>query len=325
MTPKYVSENFWNNKKVVVTGGAGFLGTRVVERLITLGASEVFVPRKSNYDLVNIEDVIKLLKDARPNIVIHLAAKVGGIWANKLHPAEYFYENLMMGVQLFHNCWQEKIEKFVSVGTVCSYPKYANTPFSEDELWNGYPEETNAPYGLAKKMLLVQSKTYKEQYGFNSINLLPANLYGPGDNFDEASSHVMPALIRKCFNAKNQNVSEVEVWGTGSASREFLFVDDAAIGIVSAAEFYNQSEPVNLGSGEEITIKSLATKIAIATGYEGKFAWDSSKPDGQPRRKLDTSRALKEFGFQAQTKLDDGLKKMADWYIDSKLSEYKYS
>ena len=320
MTPKYVSENFWNNKKVVVTGGAGFLGARVVERLITLGASEVFVPRKSNYDLVNIEDVIKLLKDARPNIVIHLAAKVGGIWDNKLHPAEYFYENLMMGVQLFHNCWQEKIEKFVCVGTVCSYPKYANTPFSEDELWNGYPEETSAPYGLAKKMLLVQSKTYREQYGFNSINLLPANLYGPGDNFDEATSHVIPALIRKCFNAKNQNVSEVEVWGTGSASREFLFVDDAAMGIVSAAEFYNQSEPVNLGSGEETTIKSLATKIAIATGYEGKFAWDSSKPDGQPRRKLDTSRALKEFGFHAETKLDNGLKKMADWYIDSKLS-----
>jgi len=320
VTPKYVSENFWNNKKVVVTGGAGFLGARVVERLITLGASEVFVPRKSNYDLVNIEDVIKLLRDARPNIVIHLAAKVGGIWDNKLHPAEYFYENLMMGVQLFHNCWQEKIEKFVCVGTVCSYPKYANTPFSEDELWNGYPEETSAPYGLAKKMLLVQSKTYREQYGFNSINLLPANLYGPGDNFDEATSHVIPALIRKCFNAKNQNVSEVEVWGTGSASREFLFVDDAAMGIVSAAEFYNQSEPVNLGSGEEITIKSLATKIAIATGYEGKFAWDSSKPDGQPRRKLDTSRALKEFGFHAETKLDNGLKKMADWYIDSKLS-----
>ena len=303
-----------------MTGGAGFLGARVVERLITLGASEVFVPRKSNYDLVNIEDVIKLLRDARPNIVIHLAAKVGGIWDNKLHPAEYFYENLMMGVQLFHNCWQEKIEKFVCVGTVCSYPKYANTPFSEDELWNGYPEETSAPYGLAKKMLLVQSKTYREQYGFNSINLLPANLYGPGDNFDEATSHVIPALIRKCFNAKNQNVSEVEVWGTGSASREFLFVDDAAMGIVSAAEFYNQSEPVNLGSGEETTIKSLATKIAIATGYEGKFAWDSSKPDGQPRRKLDTSRALKEFGFHAETKLDNGLKKMADWYIDSKLS-----
>ena len=303
-----------------MTGGAGFLGARVVERLITLGASEVFVPRKSNYDLVNIEDVIKLLRDARPNIVIHLAAKVGGIWDNKLHPAEYFYENLMMGVQLFHNCWQEKIEKFVCVGTVCSYPKYANTPFSEDELWNGYPEETSAPYGLAKKMLLVQSKTYREQYGFNSINLLPANLYGPGDNFDEATSHVIPALIRKCFNAKNQNVSKVEVWGTGSASREFLFVDDAAMGIVSAAEFYNQSEPVNLGSGEETTIKSLATKIAIATGYEGKFAWDSSKPDGQPRRKLDTSRALKEFGFHAETKLDNGLKKMADWYIDSKLS-----
>ncbi len=305
---------------MVVTGGSGFLGARVVQRLIALGASEVFVPRSINYNLVNAEDSIRLLKDTKPNIVMHLAAKVGGIGDNKLHPAEYFYENLMMGVQLFHSCWQEQIEKFVCVGTVCSYPKYANTPFSEDELWNGYPEETSAPYGLAKKMLLVQSKTYREQYGFNSINLLPANLFGPGDNFDEATSHVIPALIRKCFDAKNQNENEVEVWGTGTASREFLFVDDAAMGIVSAAEFYNDSEPVNLGSGEETTIKSLASKIAIATGYEGKFVWDSSKPDGQPRRKLDTSRALKEFGFRAQTKLDDGLKKMADWYIDSKLS-----
>lgn len=320
MTSKYISKDFWNKKRVVVTGGAGFLGARVVQRLITLGASEVFVPRSINYNLVNAEDSIRLLKDTKPNIVMHLAAKVGGIGDNKLHPAEYFYENLMMGVQLFHSCWQEQIEKFVCVGTVCSYPKYANTPFREDELWNGYPEETSAPYGLAKKMLLVQSQTYREQYGFNSINLLPANLFGPGDNFDEATSHVIPALIRKCFNAKNQNKNEVEVWGTGSASREFLFVDDAAMGIVSAAEFYNQSEPVNLGSGEETTIKSLASKIAIATGYEGKFVWDSSKPDGQPRRKLDTSRALKEFGFHAQTKIDDGLKKMADWYIDSKLS-----
>ena len=320
MTSKYIPKDFWNKKRVVVTGGAGFLGARVVQRLITLGASEVFVPRSINYNLVNAEDSIRLLKDTKPNIVMHLAAKVGGIGDNKLHPAEYFYENLMMGVQLFHSCWQEQIEKFVCVGTVCSYPKYANTPFREDELWNGYPEETSAPYGLAKKMLLVQSQTYREQYGFNSINLLPANLFGPGDNFDEATSHVIPALIRKCFNAKNQNKNEVEVWGTGSASREFLFVDDAAMGIVSAAEFYNQSEPVNLGSGEETTIKSLASKIAIATGYEGKFVWDSSKPDGQPRRKLDTSRALKEFGFHAQTKIDDGLKKMADWYIDSKLS-----
>ena len=305
---------------MLVTVGSGFLNKRVVQRLIALGASEVFVPRSINYNLVNAEDSIRLLKDTKPNIVMHLAAKVGGIGDNKLHPAEYFYENLMMGVKLFHSCWQEQIEKFVCVGTVCSYPKHANTPFSEDELWNGYPEETSAPYGLAKKMLLVQSKTYREQYGFNSINLLPANLFGPGDNFDEATSHVIPALIRKCFDAKNQNENEVEVWGTGTASREFLFVDDAAMGIVSAAEFYNDSEPVNLGSGEETTIKSLASKIAIATGYEGKFVWDSSKPDGQPRRKLDTSRALKEFGFRAQTKLDDGLKKMADWYIDSKLS-----
>jgi GDP-L-fucose synthase len=325
VTSKYVSKGFWNKKRVVVTGGAGFLGTKVVERLIESGASEVFVPRSINYNLVNREDAIRLLKDAKPNIVIHLAAKVGGIWANKLHPAEYFYENLMMGVQLFHSCWQEKIEKFVSVGTVCSYPKFATTPFSEDALWDGYPEETNAPYGLAKKMLLVQSQTYRDQYGFNSINLLPANLYGPGDNFDDTSSHVIPALIKKCVKANNENLTDVEVWGTGSASREFLFVDDAAKGIVAGAEFYNCSEPVNLGSGEEVTIKSLASKIAKSTRYGGNFVWDSSKPDGQPRRKLDTSRALKKFGFQSETKLSDGLKETAEWYSDSILQDTNFS
>tara|TARA_Y100001936_G_scaffold248316_1_gene295911 strand:- start:581 stop:1552 length:972 start_codon:yes stop_codon:yes gene_type:complete len=317
---KHISKDYWNNKRVLVTGGAGFLGTKVVERLVAAGVSEVFVPRSNNYNLVKLEDAVRLLADSRPNIVIHLAAKVGGIMANKLHPAEYFYENLMMGVQLFHSCWKQEIEKFVSVGTVCSYPKYADTPFSEDALWDGYPEETNAPYGLAKKMLLIQSKTYREQYGFNSINLLPANLYGPNDNFDDSSSHVIPALIKKCVKAKDEHLDDVEVWGTGSASREFLFVDDAATGIVAATEFYNDSEPVNLGSGEEVTIKSLVSKIAMATGYDGRFIWDSSKPDGQPRRKLDTSRALKKFGFEAKTKLDIGLKETADWYVNSNLS-----
>ncbi len=308
------SVNFWANKRVTVTGGAGFLGSFVVAELKKRGATEIFVPRRKDYDLVRHEDVVRVLEDGRPDVIIHLAAHVGGIGANRLHPAEFFYDNLMMGVQLMHEAWKRGVEKFVAIGTVCAYPKYTPVPFKEDDLWNGYPEETNAPYGLAKKMLLVQAQAYRQQYGFNAIYLLPVNLYGPGDNFDLESSHVIPALIRKMVEAQERGDDEVVLWGDGSPTREFLYVEDAAEGIVQAAERYNGPEPVNLGSGQEISIKNLAETIARETGFNGKIVWDTTKPNGQPRRALDVSRAKKYFGWQAHTPFSEGLKRTVAWF-----------
>ena len=290
----------------MVTGGAGFLGSWVVEKLKERGCRRVFVPRSKDYDLRQSHDIQRAIKDATPDIIIHLAARVGGIGANRAHPAEYFYDNLMMGVQLLHEAWRAGVEKFVAIGTVCAYPKYTPVPFQEDHLWDGYPEETNAPYGLAKKMLLVQSQAYRQQYGYNSIFLLPVNLYGPGDNFDPESSHVIPALIKKCVEAIERGDDAIEVWGDGSPTREFLYVEDAAEGILLAAERYNDSLPVNLGSGDEISIKNLVETIARLTGFQGKIVWDTTKPNGQPRRKLDTKRASECFGFRAKTDLESG-------------------
>ena len=309
-----VSTDFWNNRRICVTGGAGFLGSFVLEELYRRGARQVFVPHIEQYDLVNIEDVQRMYTDARPDILIHLAALVGGIGANRARPAEFFYVNLMMGVQLMHEAWKRGIEKFVVLGTVCAYPKYTPIPFREETLWDGYPEETNAPYALAKKSLLVQAQAYRQQYGFNAIYLLPVNLYGPRDNFDLETSHVIPALIRKCIEAQDRGDKEVVLWGDGSPTREFLYAGDAAQGILSAAEHYNGSEPVNLGSGQEISIKELAEKIAHLTGFQGRLVWDTSKPNGQPRRALDTSRAAQFFGFRAQTTFDEGLRKTIQWY-----------
>ena len=308
--------SFWAEKRICVTGGAGFLGQAVVKKLIERGAIEanIFIPRSSQYDLVDGDAIERLLSDSQPDIIIHLAAQVGGIGANREHPAEFFYNNLMMGVQLLHKAWQHGVEKFVAVGTICAYPKFTPVPFKEEELWNGYPEETNAPYGLAKKMLLVQSQAYRDQYGYNSIYLLPVNLYGPGDNFDPASSHVIPALIKKCVDAQAAGAEEIVVWGDGSPTREFLYVDDAAEGILLAAEHYNDSEPVNLGSGMEISIKDLVEEVANATGFEGKLVWDTSKPNGQPRRCLDVTRAKEWFGFEAQMPFDEGLQRTVAWY-----------
>jgi len=309
---------FWKNKRVCVTGGAGFLGSAVVAKLYQRGAEEIFVPRSSEYNLVDGDAIDRMLDDARPDVVIHLAAQVGGIGANREHPAEFFYSNLMMGVQLLHKAWEKNIEKVVAIGTICAYPKFTPIPFKEEDLWIGYPEETNAPYGLAKKMLLVQSQAYRQQYDYNSIYLLPVNLYGPGDNFDPQSSHVIPALIKKCIDAQEQGVDEIIVWGDGSPTREFLYVDDAAEVIVLATEKYNDSEPVNLGSGLEISIKDLIEQIAEATGYTGKLVWDTSKPNGQPRRCLDTHRAKDWFGFEAQMSFDEGLKRTVAWYREHK-------
>ena len=306
---------FFENRRVVVTGGAGFLGGFVTEGLKTRGCQNILVPKLEDYDLVEMDDIVRMYEDMRPDIVIHLAAAVGGIGANREHPGEFFYKNLMMGVQLIEKARQRNIEKFVAIGTVCAYPKYAPVPFREDDVWNGYPEETNAPYGLAKKMLLVQSRSYRDEYGFNSIFLLPVNLYGPGDNFDPASSHVIPALIKKCVDAIESGADHIDCWGTGKASREFIYAGDTAEGILLATEFYNGSEPVNIGAGFEITIKDLAEKIARLTGFAGEIRWDSSKPDGQPRRCLDVSRAKEYFGFEAKTPFDEGLKATIDWYV----------
>jgi len=309
---------FWENKRVLVTGGAGFLGSFVVEKLRERGCKDIYVPRSKDYDFVEMEVVRRLYRDARPDIVIHLAAKVGGIGANRANPGKFFYDNLMMGVQMMEVGRQFGIEKFVALGTICCYPKFTPVPFKEEDLWNGYPEETNAPYGLAKKMLLVQSQSYRQQYGFNSIFLMPVNLYGPGDNFNPNSSHVIPALIKKCFDAIKNDEREIVVWGTGKATREFLYVEDAAEGILLATEKYNKSDPINLGAGFEISIKDLAELIAKLTGFKGKIVWDTSKPDGQPRRMLDTSKAEKEFGFKSKTGFEEGLKKTIEWYRDRK-------
>jgi GDP-L-fucose synthase len=307
--------NYWTNRRVCVTGGAGFLGSFVVEELQRLGAKEIFVPHYEDYDLVKLSDIQRMLAKAQPEVIIHLAALAGGIGANRARPADFFYINLMMGVQLIHEAWKAGVEKFVAVGTICAYPKITPLPFKEENLWDGYPEETNAPYGLAKKMLLVQAQAYRQQYGFNAIYPLPVNLYGPRDNFHLETSHVIPALIRKCVHARNHGLPEIVLWGDGSPTREFLYVADAAHGLLLAAEHYNGSEPFNLGSGQEISIKDLALLIARLTGFEGRIIWDTSKPNGQPRRALDTSRAEQYFGFRAQTALEDGLQRTIDWYI----------
>lgn len=305
----------WAAKRICVTGGAGFLGTHLIDDLRRRGAENIFVPTIEEYDLVDRDAIQRLLADSDPDVIIHLAAHVGGIGANLEHPAEFFYDNLMMGVQLMHQAYEVGVEKFVAIGTVCAYPKFTPVPFKEDDLWIGYPEETNAPYGLAKKMLLVQSQAYRDQYGFNSIFLLPVNLYGPGDNFDPRSSHVIPALIRKCVEAKESGQDHIVVWGDGSPTREFIYVTDAARGIALATERYNESNPVNIGSGFEISIKDLVSKIAKMTGFEGELVWDTSKPNGQPRRALDTSRAKEKFGFVAKTDFDEGLQETIDWYL----------
>ena len=298
----------------MVTGGAGFLGRAVIRRLEVGGATDVFVPRSAAYDLRTTEGIERALADGRPEVVIHLAAVVGGIGANRENPGRFFYENAIMGIGLMEQARLAGVAKFVQVGTVCSYPKFTPVPFREDDLWSGYPEETNAPYGLAKKMLLVQGQAYRAQYGFDVIHLIPVNLYGPGDNFAPASSHVLPALIRKCLEAIESGAGHIEVWGTGSASREFLYVDDAAEGIVLGAERYDGSDPVNLGVGREITIRELITLIATLTGFTGEIRWDPTKPDGQPRRALDTSRARERFGFTATTGFETGLRATIDWY-----------
>jgi GDP-L-fucose synthase len=335
--------DYWQTKRIIITGGAGFLGSVMVKALAERGACDILIPRIEDYDLTQRQNVARLLEDAMlpidarprhlqpanlPNfqpsdlaafqpsdlVILHLAARVGGIGANLEHPADFFYDNLMMGVELMHQAWEHGVGKFVALGTVCAYPKFTPVPFQESDLWNGYPEETNAPYGLAKKMLLVQAQAYRQQYGFNSIFLLPVNLYGPGDNFDPVSSHVIPALIRKCFETQARGEKELVVWGDGSPTREFLYVEDAAEGILLASERYNGPDPVNLGSGYEISIKALAELISRLTGFNGTLVWDTSKPNGQPRRALDINRAESLFGFRARTSFEDGLRRTIEWY-----------
>ncbi len=301
--------------KIVVTGGAGFLGSRVVALLQNRGHKDVFVVRSAQYNLLEQSAVRQLLHDQKPDLIIHSAAAIGGIGANRAEPGKYFYENLIMGTMLQEEARRSGVKKFLSIGTVCSYPKVTPVPFCEDDLWNGYPEETNGPYGLAKKMIMVQAQAYRQQYDFNAVHLLMANLYGPGDNFDPEKSHVIPAMIKKCLEAKAAKAKSIELWGDGSASREFLHVQDAATAVVLAAERYNESQPVNIGSGSEVTIRDLATKVAAMTGFTGEFVWDRSKPNGQLRRKLDTSRAKDKFGFEHQVCFDDGLRETIDWYL----------
>ena len=320
--------SFWGDKRVIVTGGAGFLGNFVVDKLKQRGAMEIIIPRIEEYDLTELESIDRLFDNlgiantSRPGSelsdvnIIHLAALVGGIAANRERPADYFYANLMMGTQLMHEAWQRGVDKFVAIGTICAYPKFTPLPFKEENLWDGYPEETNAPYGLAKKMLLVQAQAYRDQYDFNAVYLLPVNLYGPGDNFNLQTSHVIPALIRKCVEAQERGDDNIIVWGDGSPTREFLFVEDAAEGILLATEHYDGSEPVNLGSGQEISVKDLAQTISRLTGFSGELVWDTSKPNGQPRRVLDTTRAEQYFGFRAQTDFEEGLSRTIEWFKD---------
>ena len=305
------------DKRITLTGGKGFLGKHLIQALQNQGYHQIAIADLPEYNLINIDDVKKLYEETKPDIVIHLAAKVGGIGFNQENPGSLFYENILMGVQLIHEAYLKRIEKFVALGTICAYPKFTPVPFKEDDLWNGYPEETNAPYGLAKKMMLVQSQSYRQQYNFNSIFLLPVNLYGPGDNFDPSSSHVIPALIKKCVDARRKKDQEIIVWGTGKATREFFYVEDAAEAIVLATEKYNKSEPINIGAGFEISIRDLTELIVELTGFKGKITWDATKPDGQPRRMLDTTRARNEFGFQAKTGFREGLQKTIAWYEEN--------
>lgn len=308
-----------SKKRITITGGKGFLGTHLVRILREVrGYKNIFIADLPEYDLRNIGDIKRMFDDDRPDIVIHLAAVVGGIGANRENPGKFFYDNAIMGIQLMHEAYLRGIEKFVAIGTICCYPKFTPVPFKEEDIWNGYPEETNAPYGLAKKMLFVQSQAYRQQYDFNSIFLMPVNLYGPGDNFDPKSSHVIPALIRKCIEAKEREDDHIEVWGTGNASREFLYVEDAAEGIILATEKYDKPDPINIGAGFEISIRNLVELIAKLTDFKGKIVWDTTKPDGQPRRMLDVSKAEKEFGFRANTSFEEGLKKTINWYISTR-------
>ncbi|MFZ1041282.1 MAG: GDP-L-fucose synthase [Anaerolineales bacterium] len=319
-----MAESFWQNKRVILTGGAGFLGSFVTEKLNQHGAMDIFIPHIEDYDLVDPGDIRRMYDDALQGInqkdvvIIHLAAHVGGIGANREHPAEFFYDNLMMGVELMHQAYKRGVGKFVAIGTVCAYPKFTPVPFKEEDLWMGYPEETNAPYGLAKKMLLVQAQSYRQQYGFNAIYLLPVNLYGPRDNFNLESSHVIPALIRKAIEARERGEKELLVWGNGTPTREFLYVEDAADGIISAAEKYNGSEPVNLGSGYEISIKNLTEMIVRQTRFEGKLVWQTDKPNGQPRRGLDVSRAKEYFGWSAQVPFEEGMRRTIEWFKENR-------
>ncbi len=318
MTQNYPDpKEFWANRRVCVTGGAGFLGSFVQKTLKERGATEIFIPHIEDYDLTQIEDIRRMLADSKPDVIIHLAALAGGIGANRARPAEFFYKNLMMGVPLMHEAWEFGVRKFVAIGTICAYPKFTRFLFREENLWDGYPEETNAPYGLAKKMLLVQAQAYRDQHGFNAIYLLPVNLYGPRDNFNLETSHVIPALVRKMIEAQQRGDAQVTLWGDGSPTREFFYAGDAALGIAMAAERYNSSEPVNLGSGMEISIKDLAELIAKLTNFTGELVWDTSKPNGQPRRALDVNRAKEHFGFEAAMHFEEGLRRTIEWFKEN--------